>query len=134
MKTGCFVSFESGKKRLEKIPVYISGCYFGNLVAFSKRFLPFFVLNNFHTIQSFRGIVGFFSGCFGLRIYSTLKLMDYMSSTSLVDNLLQHLSFQIFACTEFLIILYTPNFLLEIRVIIKLSSHPWYPLICDFFE
>ena len=36
--------------------------------------------------------------------------------------------------TVFLIILYTPIFLLEIRVIIKLSSHPWYPLICDEFK
>ena len=36
--------------------------------------------------------------------------------------------------TVFLIILYTPIFLLEIRVIIKILSHPWYPLICDEFE
>ena len=36
--------------------------------------------------------------------------------------------------TVFLIILYTPIFLLEIRVIVKISSHPWYPLICDEFR
>ena len=36
--------------------------------------------------------------------------------------------------TVFLIILYTPIFLLEIRVIIKISSHPWYPLICYLFR
>ena len=36
--------------------------------------------------------------------------------------------------TVFLIILYTPIFLLEIRVIIKISSHPWYLLICDEYE
>ena len=33
--------------------------------------------------------------------------------------------------TVFLIILYIPSFLLEIRVIIKISKSPWYPLICD---
>ena len=35
--------------------------------------------------------------------------------------------------TVFLIISYTPSFLLEIRVIIKMS-HPWYPINCDWFE
>ena len=33
--------------------------------------------------------------------------------------------------TVYLILLHTPSFLLEIRVIIKISSQPWYPLICD---
>ena len=33
-----------------------------------------------------------------------------------------------------LIILYTLVFLLEITVIIKISSHPWYPINCDWFE
>ena len=33
--------------------------------------------------------------------------------------------------TVFLIILYTPSFFLVIKVFIKISSHPWYPLICD---
>ena len=32
------------------------------------------------------------------------------------------------------IILYPPSFLLEIRVIIKISSHPWYLINCDWFE
>ena len=36
--------------------------------------------------------------------------------------------------TVFHIILYNPIFLLEIRVIIKISSHPWYPLISDEFK
>ena len=36
--------------------------------------------------------------------------------------------------TVFLIILYTPLIFLEIRVIIKISSHPWYPINCDWFE
>ena len=37
-------------------------------------------------------------------------------------------------CTVFLIFLYTPSFLLEIRVDIKIWSHPWYPLICDLYK
>ena len=36
--------------------------------------------------------------------------------------------------TVFLILLHTPSFLLEIRVIIKISSHPWYHINCDWFE
>ena len=33
--------------------------------------------------------------------------------------------------TVFLILLHTPRFLLEIRVIIKILSIPWYYMICD---
>jgi hypothetical protein len=30
------------------------------------------------------------------------------------------------------IILYPSNFLLEIRVIVKISKNPWYPINCDY--
>ena len=33
--------------------------------------------------------------------------------------------------TVYLILLHTPSFLLEIRVIIKISKNPWYPINCD---
>ena len=33
--------------------------------------------------------------------------------------------------TVYLILLHTPRFLLEIRVIIKISKNPWYPINCD---
>ena len=40
-----------------------------------------------------------------------------------------------FICiTVFLTLLHTPSFLLEIRVIIKISSHPWYHINCNWFE
>merc|ERR1712051_562507 len=34
--------------------------------------------------------------------------------------------------TVYLILLHTPSFLLEIRVIIKISKNPWYPINCDY--
>ena len=36
--------------------------------------------------------------------------------------------------TLLFIILYTSLIFLEIMVIIEVSSHPWYPTICDWFE
>ena len=36
--------------------------------------------------------------------------------------------------TVFLMILYTPSFLLKISVIIKIKSHSWYPINYDWIE
>ena len=38
------------------------------------------------------------------------------------------------AATGCLILLHPPNFLLEIRVIIRIESNPWYPRIYETFE
>jgi uncharacterized C2H2 Zn-finger protein len=43
----------------------------------------------------------------------------------------RHMMKKVSLVTVFDIILYTPSFLLKIKVIIKISFHPWYPINYD---
>ena len=65
-----------------------------------------------------------------MRILGTDTILTILSSVSEIMSCEDSFFFEI-CSTVFLIILYTPSFLLEIRLIIKISKNPWYPLICE---
>ena len=67
---------------------------------------------------------------------SVIRMMDMQITKRFSSSKMKRYRLGSSVCTRtvFLILLHTPSFLLEIRVIIKILSHPWYHINCDGFE
>ena len=67
---------------------------------------------------------------------SVIRMMDMQITKRFSSSKMKRYRLGSSVCTRtvFLILLHTPSFLLEIRVIIKILSHPWYHINCDWFE
>ena len=67
---------------------------------------------------------------------SVIRMMDMQITKRFSSSKMKRYRLGSSVCTRtvFLILLHDPSFLLEIRVIIKILSHPWYHINCDWFE
>ena len=65
---------------------------------------------------------------------SVIRMMDMQITKRFSSSKMKRYRLDSSVCTRtvFLILLHTPSFLLEIRVIIKILSHPWNHKNCKF--
>ena len=98
--------------------------YFGILIQFSihRKCKRFNVINCMHRflILYYRPLYFKYTLC-DLRLQAAIAILNYQRHNDEYEKI----------GTVFLIILQPPRFLLEIRVIIKISKNPWYPINCD---